>query len=88
MEITMQLVVDGTGQVLCIYGEVLDLSALGPRTIRRASHVEPDAAGQWWADLSPVNGPTLGPFVWRSEALAAELAWLEQHWPQPVTSNS
>ena len=31
--------------------------------IRRASHVEPDEAGRWWADLSPVGGPRLGPFA-------------------------
>jgi hypothetical protein len=41
--------------------------------------VEPDAHGQWWADLSPVRGPTLGPFGIRSRALAAEMAWLEQN---------
>ena len=34
----------------------------------------------WLADLSPVNGPVLGPFDRRSEALAAELAWLEANW--------
>jgi hypothetical protein len=48
-------------------------------SIRRASHVEPDDDGQWWADLSPVNGPHLGPFAKRSEALTAESSWLEQH---------
>ena len=48
--------------------------------IARASHVEPDPDGRWQADLRPVGGPVLGPFDRRSEALAAELAWLEAHW--------
>ena len=30
----------------------------------------------YWADLSPVDGPTLGPFRSRDEAIAAEVAWL------------
>ena len=42
------------------------------RKSRRASHVEPDADGRWWADLSPVAGPRLGPFEVRSAALDAE----------------
>ena len=45
--------------------------------IRRASHVEPDEEGLWWADLAPMNGPTLGPFGRRSAVLAAEREWLE-----------
>jgi hypothetical protein len=47
--------------------------------IERASHLDPDAKGQWWADLSPVHGPTLGPFAQRSDALAAEVRWLEDY---------
>lgn len=75
----MELLVDPKGQIHCLYGEAIELSALGPLTIRRASHVEPDAGGQWWADLAPVDGPKLGPFDQRSTALTAELRWLEQH---------
>jgi hypothetical protein len=33
----------------------------------------------WSANLSPVRGPKLGPFPRRSQALAAERQWLEQH---------
>ena len=76
----MQLLIDARGVVRCVYGEALDLSHLGPLTIRRASHVESDACGHWWADLEPVAGPRLGPFQRRSQALAAESAWLETHW--------
>ena len=76
----MQLVIDPTGQVRCIYSEVIDLTALGQVSICRASHVEPDEAGQWWVDLSPVAGPRLGPFTRRAEALATEIDWLERNW--------
>jgi hypothetical protein len=76
----MQMVIDARGNVHCLYGETIDLSALGALSIERASHVEPDDAGKWWADLAPVNGPILGPFGRRSEALAAESAWLEKRW--------
>ena len=72
----MQLIISG-GTVRCIYSEEIDLTALGSPAISRASHVEPDQQGRWWADMSPVNGPRLGPYDRRSEALAAEAEWLE-----------
>jgi hypothetical protein len=75
----MVFVVDARGVVRCLYTEALDLAALGALEIVRASHVEPDTAGRWWADLGPAGGPKLGPFGRRSEALAAEAAWLEAH---------
>jgi hypothetical protein len=77
----MQLVVDSTGKVRCLYGEELDLEALGLLAIRRASHVEPNDRGEWTADLSPLGGPILGPFSRRSQALAAEAEWIESHLP-------
>ena len=55
-------------------------TALGRPASTRASHVEPDAEGQWWADLSPVEGPSLGPYPRRTEALGAEHNWLEANW--------
>jgi hypothetical protein len=76
----MDLVVDTRGQVRCIYWESVDLAALGRVSIKRASHVEPDEQGRWHADLGPVCGPQLGPFACRSQALAAEHAWLEHNW--------
>jgi hypothetical protein len=76
----MKLLVQPDGMVRAIYDEAIDLSVLGRSTITRASHVEPDAQGRWQADLTPVAGPTLGPFDRRSEALDAERAWLELHW--------
>ena len=75
----MHLVVTPQGEARCIYSEEIDLRSLGTLTIRRASHVEPSADGRWLADLSPIEGPVLGPFDHRTAALAAEF-WLEQHW--------
>jgi hypothetical protein len=76
----MRLLIDPHGTVRCVYGEAIDLAALGSLAIRRASHVEPDRDGCWWVDLTPVGGPRLGPFNRRSQALAAEQAWLETRW--------
>jgi len=79
----MQLVIEPTGSVRCLYAEAIDLAALGPLTIRRGSHVEPTFAGTWLCDLAPVGGPLLGPFAARRLALAAEAAWLTEHWLAP-----
>ena len=76
----MRLLIEPGGRVRCLYGEAVDLAALGALSIRRASHVEPDGQGQWWADLAPVGGPRLGPFARRGLALDAEQTWLEEHW--------
>ena len=72
----MEMVVGCDGGVRCIYGEELDLREIGRLTITRASHVEPDAEGYWWADMGPSGGPVLGPFRSRTEALSAERGWL------------
>ncbi len=58
----MELLIRPGGEVRCVYGEAIDLHALGQPQITRASHVEPDEQGRWWSDLAPVNGPRLGPF--------------------------
>lgn len=52
---------------------------LGDRQITRASEVEPDDAGGWSADMARSNGPVLGPFPTKAEALAAEAAWITEH---------
>jgi hypothetical protein len=72
----MELVVSADGVARCIYDEALDLREIGTLKITRASHVEPDAEGYWWADMGPVGGPVLGPYGSRSEALGAEREWL------------
>jgi hypothetical protein len=76
----MQLLISPGGTVRCVYDEAFDLRKLGKPNIERGSHVEPTASGQWTADLSPVDGPVLGPFDHRTAALAAEQQWLETHW--------
>lgn len=81
----MQLIVRPGGQVHCLYDEAIDLTTLGTTAIIRASYVEPDEDGRWWADMTPVCGPKLGPFHHRSEALQAEREWLEENWlPRPT----
>ena len=84
MTTEMELVVGVDGDARCIYDEALDLRELGKLQITRASHVEPDAEGYWWADMGPVDGPVLGPYRSRSEALGAERRWLVQ--PRPTTA--
>ncbi len=75
----MELVINPAGYIRCLYSEAIELSKLGHTKMRRASHVEPTASGQWIADLAPVNGPILGPFRKRSLALSAESEWLKEH---------
>ena len=69
------------GTVHCLHHDelALFLTDVGQLHIRRASHVEPTADGHWTADLSPMNGPVLGPFVTRAQAILAERDWLTRH---------
>ena len=76
----MHLIIEPDGTVRCVYDETVDLHELGRVHIQRGSHVEPDESGRWYADLSPVSGPSLGPFSMRSRALTAELDWLRRYW--------
>ena len=74
------LTITSTGEVQFIWDDQLQLLLeLGQTDVRRASHVEPTQDGQWTADLSPVNGPILGPYRFRRQALNAELDWLHNH---------
>ena len=73
-----QIKIDLDGKIHFIWSDTfVELAELGHSTIRRASHVEPNRDGQWEADLSLSGGPRLGPFRTRSEALNAEISWLE-----------
>ena len=82
---TLRLRVVAGGRIKAIHHDALEWQRLGRVSIELGSHVEPNSAGEWTADLSPVGGPVLGPFAKRGAALAAEVAWLEQHW-LPVNS--
>ena len=79
----MQLLIEPSGNCRCVYSEAIDVRQIGETSIRRGSHVEPTSDGRWTADLSPVNGPSLGPFSTRSEALDAEVEWLLENWLTP-----
>jgi hypothetical protein len=79
----MQLLIDPTGRVRCLYGEEIDLASFGPLQIARASQVEPTLGGDWTADLRSLGGPILGPFPHRSQALTAERDWLLENWLKP-----
>ena len=76
----MDLAITSRGSVRCVYCETIDLTTIGRLTIARGSHVEPDDKGLWFADLAPVGGPRLGPFLQRSHALNAETDWLSANW--------
>ena len=75
-----ELIIGLGGKVRMIYSELVEPHALGAPTIERGSLVEPDQNGFWWADLTPVNGPRLGPYHMRSKAISAEIAWLREFW--------
>jgi hypothetical protein len=88
MTTEMDLVVGADGVARCIYDEGIDLREIGTLKITRASHVEPDAEGYWWADMGPSGGPMLGPFRSRSVALEAERGWLIRRQPEAATCSS
>lgn len=68
-----------TGVITAIYDDALaNFIVDNNSSVKRASNVEP-VPGGWSADLSPVNGPTLGPFTLRADALAAEIEWLKEN---------
>ncbi len=83
---TAELIVGLGGNVRMIYSELIEPNALGKPTIERGSHVDPDENALWWADLSPCNGPRLGPFPVRSLAIEAEIEWLTQFWLKSETT--
>lgn len=80
-----QIVVTASGDLQFIWDDALaDLCSEGVSVITRASHVEP-VGDRWTADLSPVGGPVLGPYVLRGEALEAERKWLHDNMPNNAT---
>ena len=79
--------VEPDGTIVSIYSDALaELIDQGTAQITRASMVEPAPSGNWLADMSPVirqyglecDNPILGPFRLRSDALKAEIDFLEQ----------
>jgi hypothetical protein len=79
MQNEFSIAIKPDGTMSFIYDDRLaGLCEEGDAHTTRASHVEPTAKGGWSADMSPVNGPILGPFRLREEALAAECEWLNE----------
>lgn len=74
------LAIRDDGTVVGIYSDDLrDLLDQGQATISRASMVEPDEHGLWWADMSLSGSPEkLGPFRFREQALEAERNFLAE----------
>ena len=75
---TAEMIIGLGGNVRMIYSELIEPHAFGEPTIER------DQNGFWWADLTPVNGPRLGPYHMRSKAIEAEIAWLKEFWLEPA----
>ena len=73
----MIVYVDEKGGLQFIYQEEINMEELGTSSIRRASDVEPTEHSQWFANLARSGGPALGPFKNRSEAIEAELIWIQ-----------
>jgi hypothetical protein len=88
---TVRVVVPPGGEARWIHDDRTTefMAAAGQPVIRRASHVDQWAdlsttaqaatAGPqegWFADLSPVSGPVLGPFRTHDEAIRTEIHWL------------
>ena len=71
------------GTLEFLYNDDLStLMDLGTTTIQRASTVDPrqeNGKVNWYADLSLSQGPILGPFATRDQALAAETLWLNEN---------
>ena len=73
----IRIKVNTEGEITFIYRD--DLRGLlreGEASIRRVSNVEPDENGDWIASMS--DGTTIGPFTLRTDALNAEVAYLEK----------
>ena len=74
--------IDSDGSLSFIYSDsMVELLDEGEATIRRVSHVEPATSNskQWTADMGPGEGPGLGPFTTRQEALDTEVQWLKKN---------
>ena len=76
----MQIFIAADGTTRMVFDDRFNIRGLGVLKIKRGSHVEPTTDGRWTADLSPVDGPILGPFDKRKEAIHAEVAWLNANW--------
>ncbi len=72
----MKLFVRPDGTIQSIYQEEVNLDALGPFQISRASHVEPGEKGDW--EVRMLDGVVYKGFRLRSEALSFEVLKVEE----------
>lgn len=82
MEVSVFILSDGTVNFL-YYDELKPLLAIGDVDVARASHVDPEKTLdglKWFANLAPVNGPKLGPYETRTEAITGEIDWLTENY--------
>jgi len=71
------LIITATGKVECLYTEAVDLSALGPLTVNRATDIAFDnEAGQW--RVRDMSGRTLFSSCSRETCLLRERDYLER----------
>lgn len=84
------IIIKPDGTILFVYDDrLLTILEEGDANVVRASHVEPikfrpigglmELSG-WQADLTPIGGPILGPFLYRSEAISKEIKWIEENY--------
>lgn len=62
-----------------VTADLRDVAVAWLRTTGGVALEDPCYRNLYWADLLPVEGPVLGPFHVREDALAAEVAWLDTH---------
>ena len=76
----MKIRINPDGTAVMIYTVDIDIAALGNlQSITRASLIEPTNRNQWAADMRPIGGPVIGAFDKRSDALTAEIYWIEKY---------
>jgi hypothetical protein len=83
---TQVITISRNGEARFLYDDRLrGLLTHGPASVARAGHVEPgdprrkQDPASWYSDLKPVGGPVFGPFDRRSQALEAEVEWIQAH---------
>jgi hypothetical protein len=59
MSLRITIQPDGTATFIYNDETAIVMRTIGEISITRASHVEPSAAGGWFADMRPVGGPVL-----------------------------
>jgi len=77
----IDITIQGDRMVFIYTDDLAPLLDEGSATVTRVSHVEPscvDGRHGWTADMTPVDGPVLGPFRTRAAALDAEHVWLQR----------